>query len=241
MPGVKRTACAFGACSIGLRGIGNFPPSLHLMTDITQIRMTYNSRGLDLPANVDPIFLLKSWLDDAIAAGIPEPNAMSLSTVDPLGQPSSRMVLLRGISDNGLDFFTNYTSRKAIELAENPQVALLFYWPQMHRQVRIEGTATFTTQEDSDAYFHSRPRDHQIGAWASPQSASIPDRKAIEENVNRYQKHFDNKDVPRPSFWGGYKVTVQKLEFWQGRESRLHDRYRFQKTQHGWKSERLAP
>jgi pyridoxamine 5'-phosphate oxidase len=151
------------------------------------------------------------------------------------------MVLLRGLSDQGVEFFTNYMSRKAVELADNPQVALLFYWPQLHRQVRIEGEAIEMENTGSDAYFDSRPRDHQLGAWASPQSASIPGRAAIEKNILRYETLFTGKDVPRPSFWGGYRVALRQVEFWQGRESRLHDRFRFQLQDSKWKVERLAP
>jgi pyridoxamine 5'-phosphate oxidase len=211
------------------------------MSDYTQIRKVYPGNLFDLKEVPNPVELLHAWLEDAMKAGIPEPNAMTLSTVDTLGQPSSRVVLLRGLSERGLEFYTNYTSRKAVEIADNAQVALLFFWSELHRQVRIEGQAVFTDAAVSDQYFNDRPRDHQIGAWASPQSAAIPDRKAIEENVQRYERMFEGKAVTRPSFWGGYLVIPQKMEFWQGRESRLHDRYRFQKNEKGWKMERLAP
>lgn len=211
------------------------------MSDYTQIRKNYPGPELELSGKPDPIKLLHQWLQEALASGIEEPNAMALSTVDTLGQPSSRMVLLRGLFESGLEFYTNYTSRKAVELADNSQVALLFFWSSLHRQVRVEGQVVFADKEASDAYFNSRPREHQLGAWASPQSATIPDRKAIEDNVKRYEKVFEGKDVTRPSFWGGYLVIPQKVEFWQGRESRLHDRYRFQRTEDGWKMERLAP
>jgi pyridoxamine 5'-phosphate oxidase len=211
------------------------------MSDFTRIRTSYATEGLELQGGTDPIQLLNTWLEEALAAGVPEPNAMALSTVDSLGQPSSRMVLLRGLSGQGIEFFTNYTSRKAVELADNPQVSLLFYWPQLHRQVRIEGEAVALEAAQSDAYFGTRPRDHQVGAWASPQSASIPDRLAVEENWKRYEGLFKGKEVPRPSFWGGYKVITRQMEFWQGRESRLHDRFRFQLHESKWKIERLAP
>ena len=211
------------------------------MSDYTQIRKVYPGNFFDLKEVPNPVELLHSWLEEAMKEGIPEPNAMTLSSVDTLGQPSSRVVLLRGLSERGLEFYTNYTSRKAVEIADNAQVALLFFWSELHRQVRIEGQAVFTDAAVSDQYFNERPRDHQIGAWASPQSAAIPDRKAIEENVQRYERRFEGKAVKRPSFWGGYLVIPQKMEFWQGRESRLHDRYRFQKNEKGWKMERLAP
>ncbi|HLF63475.1 MAG TPA: pyridoxamine 5'-phosphate oxidase [Saprospiraceae bacterium] len=211
------------------------------MADYTQIRKSYTGPGLELSDVPDPIQLLHTWLEEALGAGIAEPNAMALSTVDSLGQPSSRMVLLRGLSERGLEFYTNYTSQKAVEMADNAQVALLFFWSSVHRQVRVEGHVVFSDPTASDDYFNERPREHQIGAWASPQSAAIPDRKAIEDNVLRYERMFEGKPVPRPSFWGGYLVIPQKIEFWQGRESRLHDRYRFQQTENGWKMERLAP
>jgi len=211
------------------------------MSDYTQIRKQYSSASLELAPGTDPVQLLHQWLEEALAAGIEEPNAMALATVDSLGQPSSRMVLLRGLSERGIEFFTNYTSRKAIEIADNPQVSLLFYWPALHRQVRIDGEAVPIDQKESASYFASRPRDHQIGAWASPQSAAIPDRAAIQDNWERYVKHFDGKEVPCPSFWGGYLVSLRQIEFWQGRESRLHDRFRFHLNDRVWKVERLAP
>lgn len=211
------------------------------MTDYTRIRKVYTDTGLDVLPGTDPVYLLHLWLEEAGTAGIAEPNAMCLSTVDTLGQPASRMVLLRGLSAYGLEFYTNYTSRKAVELADNPQVALLFFWSELHRQVRIEGNITLLDAESSDRYFNERPRPHQIAAWASPQSATIPDRKAIEDNVKRYEALFEGKEIQRPSFWGGYRVFPQRIEFWQGRESRLHDRFRFQHTGDGWKIERLAP
>ncbi len=212
------------------------------MNQLETLREPYHSRPFDesaLPG--EPVALLGAWLEEAINASIPEPNAMALSTVDSLGQPSSRMVLLRGLSDDGLVFFTNLTSRKAIEVADNPQVALLFYWQPMHRQVRILGQIQPCDDEVSDRYFATRPRAHQIGAWASPQSATIPDRQAIEENIRRYEKLFEGRDVPRPGFWGGYQVVPHHVEFWQGQENRLHDRFRYQRTSAGWKIERLAP
>ena len=212
------------------------------MSEYTRIRKNYGTDGLEVTSGADPIQMLHTWLQEALAAGVEEPNAMALATVDSLGQPSNRMVLLRGLSEQGIDFYTNYTSRKAVELAGNPQVALLFYWPQLHRQVRIEGEAELVSVQESSTYFQSRPRDHQIGAWASPQSATIPDRRAIEENWARYERHFEGKDVPCPSFWGGYRVVPRHIEFWQGRESRLHDRFRFQLNDKGqWHVERLAP
>jgi pyridoxamine 5'-phosphate oxidase len=211
------------------------------MSEYSHIRRDYTGPVLELDSTVDPLQLIQEWMDAAIEAGNPDPTAMSLSTVDSLGQPTSRIVLLKGITSGGLEFFTNYTSRKAVEIAENPQVGLLFYWPETFRMVRIEGMAYISPKENSDAYFRSRPREHQIGAWASPQSAAIPDMKAVEENAGRYEKLYAGRDIPRPGFWGGYIVIPQYIEFWQGHEGRLHDRFRFQRIEKGWKVERLAP
>ncbi|MDX1409503.1 MAG: pyridoxamine 5'-phosphate oxidase, partial [Saprospiraceae bacterium] len=162
--------------------------------------------------------------------------------VDSLGQPSSRVVLLRGLTEQGLIFYTNYTSRKAIELSDNPQGALLFFWQPAHRQVRIEGTLRQVDPAISDAYFAQRPRGSQIGAWASPQSASIPDRASLEENMQHFAARFEEmENIPRPSFWGGYLLAPKSIEFWQGRENRLHDRVLYQRVEKGWKRERLAP
>ena len=189
----------------------------------------------------EPVAQFESWMQHALDSGMEEPHAMILSTVDSLGQPSSRTVLLRSIKEGGFVFYSNYTSRKAVELSSNPQASLLFYWPALHRQIRIEGAVEMLAPKDSDAYFANRPRASKIGAWSSPQSASIPDRKALEDNVRHFTERFGDGDIPRPSFWGGYRLVPKNVEFWQGRESRLHDRLRYQKTQDGWKLERLAP
>lgn len=189
----------------------------------------------------EPIAQFEQWFDEAEANGVPEPHVMVLSTVDTLGQPSSRIVLLRGLDSEGFTFFSNYTSRKAVEISSNAQAALLFYWPRMHRQVRVEGLVSFADAETSDRYFKQRPRGSQIGAWASPQSATIPDRQALEENVERYARRFADSEVPRPSYWGGYILRPQSVEFWQGRENRLHDRMRYRLVRDQWKIERLAP
>lgn len=190
----------------------------------------------------DPFVQFKNWLHEAIDnEEIYEPNAMALSTVDSLGQPSSRMVLLRLITDEGFGFYTNFASRKAVEIDTNPRASLLFFWSPLHRQVRIEGEIGKMDESIADKYFAERPRDSQISAWASPQSAVVPDRASLEKNYNQYMKRHENNPVPRPSFWGGYILKPNIIEFWQGRPSRLHDRLRYANTSDGWKIERLAP
>ena len=213
------------------------------MKEIEQLRYDYTSAPMDLlHMSGDAIEQFKNWLQEALDMEIPDPHAMVLSTVDMLGQPSARVVLLRGLNAEGLTFYTNYTSRKAIEISSNPQGSLLFYWPQVFRQVRVEGILEQVDPSISDAYFAQRPRGSQIGAWASPQSATIPHRNALEDNMARYEKKFEaNGRVPRPSFWGGYILKPKSIEFWQGRESRLHDRVQYQWVDGIWKRERLAP
>lgn len=183
------------------------------------------------------------WLNAAEAAGLVDFNAMALSTAAIDGKPSSRMVLLRGHDPRGFCFYTNYLSRKGGELAVNPYASLLFFWPTFARQIRIEGTIALTTAEESDAYFRSRPKGHRLGAWVSPQSLRIPDREFLVERMDHLQKQYqETDDVPRPEHWGGYRLSPLAIEFWQGRENRLHDRIRFTKQGDGsWRKERLAP
>jgi pyridoxamine 5'-phosphate oxidase len=212
------------------------------MSSFESLREEYDREALnESDLNADPIEQFGHWLQESLDAGVPEPHAMVLSTVDTLGQPSSRIVLLRGLSTEGFVFFTNYTSRKAVELSTNPQASLLFFWQPLQRQVRIEGLIKLSDPSISDDYFKERPRGSQIGAWASPQSATIPDRRALEENVERYTQRFADGPVERPSYWGGYILMPQSLELWQGRESRLHDRIRYRLVEGRWKIERLAP
>ena len=189
----------------------------------------------------DPLVELARWLDDAIAADIVEPTGMAVSTVDPNGRVSSRNVLLRGIDRGRLQFFTNYESDKAILLDLNPQCSLLFSWFGLQRQIRVEGAAERLDDAASDAYFASRPRESQIGAWASPQSSVIAGREVLDEWVAEVGQRFDGVDVPRPPFWGGYGVAPDRVEFWQGRPNRLHDRLRYRLDQDRWVLERLAP
>ena len=190
----------------------------------------------------DPIEQFRIWLADADGEGIYEPNAMVLSTIDPDGAPSSRTVLLRGVSDHGFAFYTDYTSRKGKALHSHPQVSLVFPWYLLHRQVLVTGVVEKVSQEDSDEYFSSRPRGSQIGAWASDQSTPIASRDALEEKVQAVEERFQGVDsVPRPEKWGGFVVKPKTIEFWAGRRSRLHDRIRFVKTPDGWSTQRLQP
>ncbi len=210
--------------------------------DFAALRREYESQGLDLPDLAEePVAQFRKWYEEAVAAGVHEPNAMTLSTVAPDGTPSSRYVLLRGLSDDGMTFFTNSESQKATELAGNPRAALTFGWLALHRQVRVTGAAHRLSDADSDAYFASRPRGSQLGAWASPQSSVLADRAELEQRVVEIDKRFDGVDVPRPAGWGGWTVGFDAVEFWQGRRSRLHDRLRYRRQANGWTIERLAP
>ena len=210
---------------------------------IASIRKVYQLQSLleqDVEAN--PILQFEKWWQHAIESRIDEVNAFTLSTCSESGIPSSRIVLLKGVQAEGFIFFTNYDSRKGKEIAQNPQVSLLFFWKELERQVRIEGIASKVSVEESDVYFKSRPRESRIGAWSSPQSTPIESREILQENVLKYEKEFENKDVPRPVNWGGYIVQPRLMEFWQGRPGRLHDRLRyFQDQQSNWQTERLAP
>ncbi|HUH12632.1 MAG TPA: pyridoxamine 5'-phosphate oxidase [Longimicrobiales bacterium] len=196
--------------------------------------------GLPAPAE-DPIAAFQRWLRDAEASGILLPEAMSLATATPQGAPSSRMLLLKAADESGFLFYTNYASRKAAELDANPRAALLFHWAALQRQVRIEGRVVRLTPAEVEAYFRTRPRGSRIGAWASRQSAPLDSRETLEERVRAAERRFGEGEVPCPPFWGGYRLVPDRLEFWQGRTARLHDRLAFQREGPRWRSERLYP
>jgi pyridoxamine 5'-phosphate oxidase len=192
--------------------------------------------------NPDPVRQFRDWFADAEAARLYQPDAMTLATATPDGRPSARLVLLRGLDDRGFTFFTNCDSRKAAELTANPHAALVFFWAELHRQVRVEGHVEVVAAEESDAYFQTRPRGSQLGAWASPQSQPIDGRTVLEQRADEFTRRFEGQPVPRPPRWGGYRVVPDSIEFWQGRENRLHDRLCYRRrAEGGWEIVRLAP
>ena len=210
--------------------------------DLAALRAEYARDGLDEDdAGSDPVALFGRWLDDAVAAGIHEPNSMALATADASGRPSVRIVLLKGFDTSGAVFFTNYDSRKGRELVANPRAAAVLLWHQIQRQVRIEGPVERVGPAQSDSYFGSRPRGAQIGAAASRQSWSIENRDALEAQIADAEQAFDGRDVERPQQWGGYRIALDALEFWQGRADRVHDRLRYTRAGNGWARERLQP
>ena len=218
------------------------PPVSAPITDPSQLRVDYKRAALsERDAASDPIELFTRWFDEAVAAAIPEPNAMTLATVDAAGRPTARIVLMKGVDARGVVFHTNYDSRKGRDLAANPRAALLFFWVGLERQVRIDGAAERVSAEDSDAYFAARPRGSQISAWASPQSARVADRAWLEARVAEFEARFASGAVPRPPNWGGMRVVPDRFEFWQGRTSRLHDRLVWSRQGDGWTIGRLAP
>jgi pyridoxamine 5'-phosphate oxidase len=211
--------------------------------DLTGLRNEYAAHGLrraDLHS--DPLQQFGAWFAAALAADIRDVNAMSLATATPDGKPSVRIVLLKGFDERGFAFFTNYDSEKGRQLEANPHAALVFYWVQLERQVRISGAVEKTSREDSAAYFHSRPVGSRLGAWASKQSEVVDARQVLDSRLTEMTERFENGDVPLPSHWGGYRVKPDKIEFWQGRPNRLHDRFRYSRQADGtWLVDRLAP
>lgn len=190
----------------------------------------------------NPIDLFRQWFNEARACGSRLPESMTLATADSNGKPSARVVLLKGIDDAGFVFYTNYRSRKGAELEENPRAALVLYWSQLDRQVRVEGRVERVSSQESDAYFQTRPRESQLGAIASPQSEVIESRKLLEDRFKELEQQYGDEPVERPSHWGGYRVVPERIEFWQNREGRLHDRILYERSTDGsWTIKRLAP
>ena len=211
------------------------------MTKLADLRKSYMKGSLseeDVQAN--PVDQFNIWFDQARHAELPEPNAMTVASVDENGKPSARVVLIKEVTQEGFVFFTNYDSRKGQALLTNPHAAILFFWPELERQIRIEGSVEKISGKESDDYFHSRPLDSRIGAWASPQSKVISGRGVLIANAAEYALKFA-LNPPRPPHWGGFRVKPDAAEFWQGRPSRLHDRIRYTLEQNAWKIERLAP
>ena len=210
--------------------------------DAASLRKEYTRSGLhETDMNPDPIVQFNEWFEETLAAGLHEPNAMIVATAAANGRPSARTVLLKGYDERGFVFYTNYEGRKARELDANPACALLFYWGELERQVRIEGCASRISNEESDAYFASRSRGSRLGTWASEQSRPVEDRRVLEERVRDLEAEYEGRGVPRPPFWGGYRVAPDTIEFWQGRENRLHDRLVYSRVGDGWRIDRLQP
>jgi pyridoxamine 5'-phosphate oxidase len=210
---------------------------------IADIRREYILAGLnESEADADPVRQFAIWFQQALDAELPDANAMTLATADSEGHPSARIVLLKSFDEGGFVFFTNYESHKGRELAENPHAALVFYWGPLDRQVRIEGTAEQVSREESQAYFTSRPEASQLGAWASRQSEVIASREQLERQMEELAARYGDGMIPLPPYWGGYRVRPERIEFWQGRPSRLHDRLRYERNADGtWRISRLSP
>ena len=210
---------------------------------LAALRQEYGDAGLDVAdLDADPVTTFRRWLDETVAAGLHEPNAVVVSTATPEGRPSSRVVLLKAVDERGFVFYTNYESRKGEELAANDACALLFPWHDLQRQVRVEGRAERVGEEESAAYFATRPRGSQVGAWASPQSREVGSRAELDGLHEEAEQRFgDGGEVPLPPHWGGFRVVPETVEFWQGRSGRMHDRLVYRRTPDGWRTVRLAP
>ncbi|HEY1686151.1 MAG TPA: pyridoxamine 5'-phosphate oxidase [Tepidisphaeraceae bacterium] len=212
------------------------------MPNLAEIRTEYRQQTLsESEVNPDPVRQLILWLEHAITAKVNEPTAMVVATSTLDGQPSARILLCKGIEDGKVIFFTNYQSRKGMLLAANPRAAITFFWPELERQIRIEGVVARIPPAESDAYFASRPLGSRLGAWASPQSQVIASRDILESNLAAAKGKYTAENVPRPPYWGGYGLAPNQIEFWQGRQSRLHDRIEYVRNGNGWQIQRLAP
>jgi pyridoxamine 5'-phosphate oxidase len=209
---------------------------------INTLRHDFSKQTLDeKDVHKNPIIQFSKWFTEAVDSKVNEPNAMTVCTATADGKPSARIILLRNFDDNGFVFYTNYNSRKGVEILKNPYAALLFFWPELERQVRVEGFLEKQSIEESDLYFKSRPRSSKLGAWTSSQSSIIESRKMLDEQYEKLSAKYPSEDVPRPEYWGGYVLKPSSIEFWQGRPGRLHDRILYTKKNEEWKIERLAP
>jgi pyridoxamine 5'-phosphate oxidase len=209
---------------------------------VADLREEYTRAGLrESDADPDPIEQFRGWFEEALGANLYEPNATTLATATSDGRPSARVVLLKGFDERGFVFYTNYEGRKARELEENPYCALVFYWGELERQVRVEGRVSRVSEEESDAYYRSRPLGSRLGAWASEQSCPVGDRAILEERLRALEDEYREREVTRPPFWGGYRIEPEAVEFWQGRENRLHDRLLYRQSDEGWSIVRLQP
>ena len=211
--------------------------------NLPDLRREYTAGGLRrMDLNLNPIAQFQKWFDEALKANLIEPSAMTLATVDKDGTPSSRIVLLKGAEERGFTFFTNYESRKGRELAANARAAFTLFWPELEREICIAGTVSKTTRAESEKYFAIRPRGSQLGAWVSKQSSVVPDRAFLETCLAEAEKQFINREVETPPYWGGYLLAPTRIEFWQGRPNRLHDRFQYTKLPDGsWRIDRLSP
>jgi len=213
-----------------------------MLKTFAELRREYEAVGLnEADVAADPLAQFSKWFEEAVSAGIEEPNAMTLATATPDGAPSARIVLLKGVDARGFTFFTNYESRKGRELAANPRAALVFHWQPLHRQVRVTGTVAQVSAEESDAYYNVRPLEARLGAWASHQSQPLPSRAALEAQFENFRREHASRMPERPPYWGGFRLIPNEIEFWQGRPHRLHDRLLYQRAGEAWQMVRLAP